>query len=91
MLRALHIVCEKGRAKDAAFHVRGWLTSSRFCAFSNLLMKFIPNFSKGQGVVYNRKFSHVVQKHMKLMAFGTHTSTTADFGDLDSRCDTTEG
>jgi hypothetical protein len=89
--KALHIVCEKGRAPDAALQVRAWLASPRCRALCNLPMKFIPNFSKGQGMVYNLKFGHAVQKHMKLTAFGTRNSTTADFDNLDSRCETLEG
>jgi hypothetical protein len=89
--KAMHIVCEKGRQQDTAAFVRGWLKSKVGRAFTNLPMKFIPNFSKGQGVAYNSKFSHAVQKHMKLTAFGTRHSLTYEFSDLDTRCDMLEG
>ena len=62
--KAMHIVCEKGRQQDTAAFVRGWLKSKVGRAFTNLPMKFIPNFSKGQGIAYTSKFSHAVQKHM---------------------------
>ena len=89
--KAMHILCEKGRQQDTAAFVCGWLKSKMGRAFTNLPMKFIPNFSKGQGPVYNSKFSHAVQKHMKLTAFGTRTSSTYDFDDLDARCDMIAG
>jgi hypothetical protein len=89
--KAMHIVCEKGRQQDTAAFVRGWLKSKVGRAFTNLPMKFIPNFSKGQGIAYNSKFSHAVQKHMKLTAFGTRHSLTYEFSDLDTRCDMLEG
>jgi hypothetical protein len=89
--RAMHIVCEKGRAPEAALFVRDWLKSPPFRAFSNFPMKFVPNYSKGQGMVYNTKFGHAVQKHMKLTAFGLCSSNTSDFDDLDARCESMTG
>jgi hypothetical protein len=49
-------------------------------------MKFVPNFSQGNGKVYNEKFCRAVQKHMQLTAFGTQTTTSSDFDNIDSRC-----
>jgi hypothetical protein len=51
--------------------IRGWLSPERFKKICNIPMKFIPNFSWGNGSVYNAKFGRAVQKHMQLMAFGT--------------------
>lgn len=81
--KAMHIVCEKGRANDTATLVREWLCSPRFKAFTNLPMKFIPNFTRGNGSVYNMKFSRAVQKHMQLTAFGTRHMLCSDFQNLD--------
>jgi hypothetical protein len=84
--KALHIVCEKGRAADAISFVRAWLKSERYKAFSNVPLKFIPNFTRGNGSVYNVKFGRAVQKHMQLTAFGTRNSTSSDFENIDSSC-----
>jgi hypothetical protein len=89
--RAMHIVCEKGRAREAALFVRAWLKSPQYRAFSNFPMKFVPNYAKGQGMVYNTKFGHAVRKHMKLTAFGIRSSNSSDFDDLDARCEPMTG
>lgn len=82
--KALHIVCEKGRADDVAHFIRSWIRSAKFLAFTNIPMKYIPNFTRGQGRVYNMKFSRAVQKHMQLTAFGTRCTLSSDFENLDA-------
>jgi hypothetical protein len=89
--KAMHIICEKGRAGDVAPYIHAWLAFPRFAALTNIPMKFMPNFAKGQGHTYNMKFDHAIQKHMKLMAFGTRTSTMPDFESIDMRCPVLEG
>ena len=89
--KALHFVCEKGREDDATSFIRGWLKSSRFKAFSNIPMKFIPSFARGNGSVYNLKFGRAVQKHMQLTAFGTRHTLSSDFDNLDAPCSTLPG
>jgi hypothetical protein len=82
--KAIHIVCEKGWAEDTAHFVWSWIHSAKFTAFTNLPMKYIPNFTRGQGSVYNMKFSRAVQKHMQLTAFGTRSTLSSDFENLDA-------
>jgi hypothetical protein len=48
-------------------------------------MKFIPQYERGYGRVYDEKFQRAVQKHMQLTAFGIRSFTTDDFEHLDSR------
>jgi hypothetical protein len=84
--KALHFVCDKGRASDTATYIRAWLKSSRFNLYTHVPMKFVPNFACGNGSVYNAKFGRAVQKHMQLMAFGTRTMTVSDFENVDARC-----
>jgi hypothetical protein len=49
-------------------------------------MKFVPNFARGNGKVYNEKFGRAVQKHMQLTAFGTRSTLSSEFDNIDSRC-----
>jgi len=84
--KALHFVCEKDRVKDATEFVRAWLQSPGFKAYTNIPMKFIPNFARGNGGVYNIKFGRAVRKHMQLTTFGTRHTTSLDFDNLDARC-----
>jgi hypothetical protein len=49
-------------------------------------MKFVPNFARGNGKVYNEKFGWAVQKHMQLTAFGTRTRLSSNFDNIDSHC-----
>jgi hypothetical protein len=66
--------------------IRAGLTSDSFTKFCNIPMKFVPNFSRGSGSVYNAKFGRAIQKHMQLTAFGTHHTVCLDFKNVDSRC-----
>jgi hypothetical protein len=84
--KALHIVCEKGWVQDTATYICAWLKSSLFKGLSNIPMKFVPNFAQGNGKVYNEKFGCAVQKHMQLMAFGTWTTLSSDFENINFRC-----
>jgi hypothetical protein len=84
--KALHFVCEKDRVKDATEFIRAWLESPGFKAYTNTPMRFIPNFARGNGGVYNIKFGRAVRKHMQLTTFGTRNSTSLDFDNLDARC-----
>jgi hypothetical protein len=52
----------------------------------NIPMKFVPNFSRGNGKVFNKKFSQADQKHMQLTTFGTQHTTYSDFNNIDSCC-----
>jgi hypothetical protein len=81
--KALHILCEKGRVPDTIMFVRTWLKSKRFARFSNLPMKFVPNFERGNGKVYNEKFGRAVNKHMQLTTLGTQSMTSSDFCSVD--------
>jgi hypothetical protein len=47
-------------------------------------MKFVPNFSRGNGKIYNEKFSRAVQKHMQLTSFGTQFSTCSEICNVDT-------
>jgi hypothetical protein len=85
--KALHFVCEKGWEQDTSAYIHAWLRSSLFQKLSNIPMKFVPNFSRGQGKVYTEKFCRAVQKHMQLTAFNTRTTTCLDFKNIDARCD----
>ena len=84
--KALHFVCEKGNVDDATEFIRAWLKSDRFTKSCNVPMKFVPNFSRGSGSVYNAKFGRAVQKHMQLTAFGTRHTVCSEFENVDSRC-----
>jgi hypothetical protein len=84
--RTMHVVCEKGREQDTAPYIQAWLKSKFFNQFSNTPMLYVPNFSHGNGKGYNEKFGRAVQKHMQLTAFGTRTSVSPDFDNIDSRC-----
>jgi hypothetical protein len=84
--KALHFVCEKDRVKDAIEFIRAWLDSPVFKEYTNIPMRFIPNFTRGNGGVYNIKFGRAVRKHMQLTTFGTRHSLSLDFDNLDARC-----
>jgi hypothetical protein len=86
--KALHFVCEKGQenVEDSILFICTWLTSKSYKQFCNIPMKFIPNFTRGNGSVYNAKFGRAVQKHMQLTAFGTRHTVTLEFNNIDSRC-----
>ena len=84
--KALHFVCEKARVKDAIEFIRAWLQSPDFKEYTNIPMKFIPNFTRGNGGVYNIKFGRAVRKHMQLTTFGTRHSNSLDFDNLDAQC-----
>jgi hypothetical protein len=84
--KALHFVCEKDRVNDAIPFIRAWLKSSLFKEYTNIPMKFIPNFTRGNGSIYNMKFGRAVQKHMQLTTFGTRHTLSLDFDNLDAKC-----
>jgi hypothetical protein len=84
--KAMHIMCEKGREEDAISFVRAWLHSPCFKTFTNIPMKFAPNFVRGNGSVYNAKLGRAVQKHMQLTAFGTRNLLSSEFENIDARC-----
>jgi hypothetical protein len=54
-------------------------------------LKFVPNFSRGSGSVYNAKFGRAMKKHMQLTAFGTRHTVCLDFENVDGRCSLLEG
>jgi hypothetical protein len=84
--KALHFVCEKDKVKDTIEFVRAWLQSPVLKEYTNIPMKFIPNFTRGNGGVYNIKFGRAVRKHMQLTTFGTRNSLSWDFNNLDAQC-----
>jgi hypothetical protein len=84
--KALHFVCKKANVDDAMEFIQAWLTSDSFTKFCNVPMKFVSNFSRGSGSVYNAKFGRAIQKHMQLTAFGTRHTVCLDFENVDSRC-----
>jgi hypothetical protein len=84
--KALHFVCEKDRVKDTIEFIRAWLDSPVFKEYTNIPIWFIPNFTRGNGGVYNIKFGRAVRKHMQLTTFGTRHSLSLDFDNLDARC-----
>jgi hypothetical protein len=83
--KAMHIVCEKGRVTDTILFVWAWLKSKRFARLTNIPMKFVPNFTRGNGKVYNEQFSHAVNKHMQLTSLGTQSMTSSEFCNIETR------
>jgi hypothetical protein len=84
--KALQFVCEKGNLDDLILFICAWLTSKPFKKVCNIPMKFLSNFLRGNGSVYNAKFGRAVQKHMQLKAFGTRHTVCLDFYNIDSCC-----
>jgi hypothetical protein len=51
---------------------------------TNIPMQFVPNFTRGNGRVYNKKFSRAVNKHMQLTSLGTQSTTSSEFFNVDT-------